>query len=89
MGCEVVCCVPFYTADIWRCWDGRPIAWEASGAVGGCWVGVVGEGNEVFFVEEDPEDFFRDIEDLVAPDAVRSGVINGSYKAWGLSFFWF
>lgn len=88
MGCEVVSCVPFYAADVWRCWDGWAITWEVSGAVGSCWVGVVGEGNNVGMVEEDPEDFFCDIENLVAPDAVRSGVIDGRYEAWGLSFFW-
>lgn len=38
-------------------------------------------------VEENPEDFFGDIDDFFAPDAVGAGVIDGSDEARRLGFF--
>ena len=77
---EVVGRVPFDAADIRGCRHGRTFAGEVSAAVGLCGVVVVvvvvGEGNDVGVMEEDPEDFFRDADDFVAPDSVRSGVID-------------
>ena len=68
--------VPFDAPDVGCCWYGRPFPREMVACVGSCWIYGVGVGDDVGVMEEDPEDFFGHVEDLVVPDSIGSGVID-------------
>ena len=81
MGGEVIGSVPFDATDVGCRGDGGAFAGEVPAAVGFCGGGGgggggEGEGDDVGVVEEDPEDFFGDADDFVAPDPVGSGVVD-------------
>ena len=81
---QVVCGVPFNATDV-RCrWDWGSFLWEMSGFIR---VVVVGFGNlgirdNIDVMKEYPKDFFCDIDDLVAPDLVRSRRMHLHDKLW-------
>lgn len=45
--------------------------------------------NHIYMMDEDPEDFFGDVDNLLTPNTVRSWMVHRGYEAWRLSFFGF
>jgi hypothetical protein len=100
---DVGCRVPFDAADVRRCRYGRPSAREVArhesifGSDGslehGLGVGLLSIGGMVFewddivVVQEDPEDFFGDADDLFAPDAIGSRLLHFEDEVQWLGIF--
>lgn len=89
---EVVGRFPLDAADV-RCGGhGGPVAREVEASVVvrcGWWMlqaGVV-ERDDVEVVQEDPEDLLGDVDDLLAPDAIGTGLVDGGDEAEGLGVF--
>ena len=77
MGGEVVGGFPFDAADIRSCGNRGAVAGKVGRGVANRWLGGFWRvGDNVEVVEEDPEDFFSDVNDLFAPDAVRARVVH-------------
>lgn len=91
VGGEVVRCFPLDAADVGCGGHRGPVAGEVEAGVVGCcgWgvlAGVV-ERDDVQVVQEDPEDLLGDVDDLLAPDAVGAGLVDGGDEAEGLGVF--
>lgn len=86
---QVIRGVPFDAADVGRGRDRGPFLREMGGFVGFVVAGVsnLGIGDDVEVMEEDPEDFLGDIDDLVAPDVVRSRRVHLSDELRGPGVF--
>lgn len=73
---EIVCCVPLDTANVWRRWYGWTLAREMPSRIGSSFVQLLGIGYDIRVVQEDPEDFFGDTDDFIAPRAVWTRVVD-------------
>lgn len=76
MSCHVVGGIPFDAADVGCCWYRRAFTWEMVACVGRRWICGVGVGDDVGVMEEDPEDLFCHVVDLVVPDTIGSWVVD-------------
>ncbi len=73
---EVVCCVPLNAANVWRGWHGWTLAREMPSRIGCYFIQFLGIGYDIRVVQEDPENFFGDTNDFIAPSAVRARVVD-------------
>lgn len=98
---EVVCCIPFNTADVWSGGDRGTRRREVSQVIR---MGIrrallderiivlgigLGERDHIQMVKEDPEDFFGDIGNFLGPDTVRPRLVYiGDERDWLVVLLW-
>src|SRR2546430_17000150 len=87
---NIVRSLPFNAANIGSSRDGRTLLREVQLGVRLPPRGIFGgrnDGNYIETMKEDPEHFLGDIDDLFAPDAVRTGLMHLNNEAQGLLLF--
>ena len=90
---QVIRSVPFHASDVGGCGDRRAFLGEVYGTVVFVHivasVGEIRVRDDIQVMEKDPKDFLCDVDDFLAPFAVRPWVVDGSYETRRLCCFRF